>query len=108
PGLPTAVTRATSEHTWPAFRGALDDVILDRSWADAFPALSRAGVPVQLVTGDADELLVPDRAAAVAADHESVSHEQWNGDHHLPLTHAPAAAHLVIRSLLPDADPGRH
>jgi len=96
PRLPMPVTRAVSQHTWAAFRGACDNVILEPGWQDNLEVLDRHQVPVHLVTGLEDPLLVPGRAADLAARSRSVTHEAWAGGHHLPLTHPHrTVAHLL-------------
>lgn len=99
PTMPTAVARVTSQHTWEAYRGAFDRVILDPSWSDRLTELDRSETPVHLVTGHHDRLLVPGRAADLATSMPSVTHEEWDGDHHLPLTHPDRAVRQIQRLL---------
>jgi pimeloyl-ACP methyl ester carboxylesterase len=96
PRLPVPVARAVSMHTWAAYRGAFDAVILNPSWEQQLHKLDQCGVPVRLVAGDADPLLVRGRVDELARALDLVTSETWSGDHHLPMT-APdrAAAQLT-------------
>jgi pimeloyl-ACP methyl ester carboxylesterase len=96
PRFPVPVARAVSLHTWAAYRGAFDAVILNPSWEQQLHKLDQCGVPVRLVAGDADPLLVRGRVDELARALDLVTSETWSGDHHLPMT-APdrAAAQLT-------------
>ena len=101
PRLPVPVTRAASRHTWAAFDGALDRVILDPAWEPGLHDLDGHGVPVHLVTGDTDPLMVPGRALRLADELSTVTHRQWIGNHHLPLLQ-PHAAVAQVHDLVVD------
>lgn len=102
PRLPVPVSRAVSLHTWAAYRGAFDAVILNPSWEQQLRKLDQHGVPVRLVAGDADPLLVPGRAHELATAIETVTSEAWAGDHHLPLTQPGRAATQLLQVVASD------
>ncbi len=88
PSLPVPVARAASLHTWPAFRDAVQDLILGTDWSGLIAELNGRGVGVHFVWGDGDT--THDRAEARSLVDRSplVSIRVIPGaGHRLPLTH---------------------
>lgn len=96
PRFPIPVSRAVSLHTWAAFRGAFDGVILNPSWERQIHSLGSHGIPLHLTVGDADPLLVPGRTEELATAIDSVTSYAWAGDHHLPLTRPERAVDQLL------------
>lgn len=93
---PWPVARDGVLHTWPAYRGSLDALVLRSGWRTALAQLQRRDVPVHLLNGDRDDVPVPGRADRLARALPGVSAEVVEGaDHALPLSHP----HTVIASL---------
>lgn len=72
PDAPVPLARQAVLHTWPAYRDALEDVVLAQDWRPALEALVGAQVPVALANGVSDP--VPDHAlvAELAQNHAVV------------------------------------
>ena len=86
PGLPVAVARAAPQHTWPAYRDSMRQLVLDVDWSGLLTTCDRAGIVVELVWGADDRIGDPARAAEMTDGLSNVSvdvHE--TGDHRLPL-----------------------
>lgn len=97
---PWPVARDGVLHTWPAYRGSLDALVLRSGWRAALDDLQRRGVPVHLLDGAEDGVPVPGRAVQVARAHRGVSAAVVDGaDHALPLSHPRTVTALVERLL---------
>lgn len=99
PSLPIRVARAAPLHTWPAYRGALRQFVLDVDWATLLAGCDRAGITVELIWGRDDR--IGDRCAAHRLV-EGTSHASMettaHGDHRLPMTDPDRCIeHLVGR-----------
>ena len=100
PDLPVPVARAGVKHTWHTYTGSMNGLIRDAGWQPAPQVLSRAGVPVVLVAGDADPVPVLGRAAELAAAWPTVIERRHpSADHGLPLTHPVWCTRLVANSM---------
>lgn len=87
-------------HTWPAYRGSLQSLVLDSDYDAALATLNQRGIPVRLLNGDTDGVPVTGRAEASAATHANTSAIIIaGGDHGVPLSH-PERCRAVIESLL--------
>ena len=83
-------------HTWPAYRGSLQSLVLDSDYADALAELGRRGVPVSIVNGSNDAVPVPARATRLARAWTNVETVDVAGaGHPLPISRAERAAGLV-------------
>jgi pimeloyl-ACP methyl ester carboxylesterase len=86
PRWPWPIAAAGVQHTWPAYRQSLQELVLDSRWRAALHAVLGRGVPVALVDGAADGVPVPGRAAELAAGTPNVTAERWPGfGHDLPV-----------------------
>ncbi len=90
--LPAPVAADGVQHSWPAYRGALEALIA----ADAPSLLAAATQPVYVVTGAED--MIPD--AGLLADEEAAGRiihvDVWAGGHDLPLVHRARAVELLL------------
>ena len=83
PSLPVPVSRAVSLHTWPAYRDAIDGLVLKTDWSVLLPTVSERA-EVKLIWGDGDSVGDPSYAAEqVVAEIDIVR----GADHHIPMTH---------------------
>lgn len=83
PTLPVPISRAVPLHTWPAYRDAINGLVLKTDWNSLLPAVAERA-QVKLTWGDRDSVGEPEFAAALLDRAvEIVDH----ADHHLPLTH---------------------
>ncbi len=88
PRLPVAVARAASLHTWPAYRDAMRELVIEAPWRDLIVELDQRGVEIKLVWGSNDH--IGDRRAAreILDDcSNSTMAIKPGADHHLPLSH---------------------
>ncbi len=97
PRLPVAVARAASLHTWPAYRDAMRELVIETPWRDLILELDERAVDIRLVWGSEDH--VGDRRAArdilTSCRHATITMVP-GVDHHLPLSHpAVCVGHLV-------------
>jgi len=100
PDLPVPVARTGVKHTWHTYTGSMNGLIRDAGWQRAPRVLSRAGVPVVLVAGDADPVPVPGRAAELAAAWPAVTERRHpSADHGLPLTHPVWCRRLIADTM---------
>lgn len=86
PHLPVRLARRGVLHTWPAYLGAMDNIVLDSEWRAALATLAQASVPVLFASGEHDRVPVTGRTAQLAQQYPlvtSVSHPTAN--HDLPL-----------------------
>jgi len=90
PRLPVRLARQGVLHTWPAYRDAMDGLVLRADWPAALRALDAAGVPVILAAGRRDRAPVPGRQDELTRAHRHVrAIEHPMAGHDLPLA-APA------------------
>lgn len=91
PRLPVPIARAAPLHTWPAYRDAVQGLVLDADWERLVTTCDRHSIEVRLVWGANDR--IGDRSYAErlveGTRHASVDVLE-HGDHRLPLTHAAA------------------
>lgn len=88
PRLPVPIARAVPLHTWPAYRDALDHLVLDVDWSDLIRRVADNQIPVRLVWGDRDSIADEAFVGDIRSDLPNVSDEIVCGaDHRLPLTH---------------------
>ncbi|MBC7639356.1 MAG: alpha/beta fold hydrolase [Rhodoferax sp.] len=111
PQLPLRVATMAVQHTWTSYRTAMDQLIRDQSWQDAWALLEREGVPRVLGNGGRDPVPAPGRAeslvaasAASATGATAVLHYQPDANHHLPLSHGRWCADLVTTALASGPD----
>ncbi|MEE8600213.1 alpha/beta fold hydrolase [Euzebya tangerina] len=105
PKWPRAIAADGVLHTWPAYRGSLQSLVLDSRYADALATLAARAVPVVLVNGDQDGVPVPGRTDALTGLSPVVGSEVVSGaDHGLPVSHPHACVAIIERALqrLPD------
>lgn len=84
PRWPVAISRATNQHTWPAYRDSLRNLVLEIDWR----ALVAAAPSVTIVRGAHDRIGDGDFAAELAATVEQAALINVEGaGHHVALTH---------------------
>jgi len=87
PEMPVPLARQSSLHTWQAYRGALEDVILAPDWQAALTALAAQKVPVVLGRGADDPVADPGVMTTLARRYSNVellTHP--SAGHELPLS----------------------
>ncbi len=100
PRLPIRIARQVPVHTWPAYRDAINGLVIDTAWPQVLTNLGQAGVPVRLVWGSRDHVGDADWARTVAADHPNTSVELVDdADHLLPLTHPELCRAQLLTSM---------
>lgn len=90
PSLPVPVTRRSSLHTWPAYRDALDELILHADWAGLLGTLDAQATPVTLAWGDQDRIGDVDHAGSIIHPGCQSVEIVPGAAHHLPITHPGA------------------
>ena len=65
PGLPVPVARAVSQHTWPAYRDAMRDLVIGTDWYTLLRQLDDNGTSTEFVWGADDNVGDPDHAASI-------------------------------------------
>ncbi len=101
PRLPVAVARRSPLHTWPAYRDALDQFILDVDWPDPLAALAERDIPLTLVWGDQDPIGDVDYTRSIVAEDTQRIVVVPDAEHHLPVTHAGTIIDLLLGDLKP-------
>ncbi len=87
PSLPVPVARAASLHTWPAFRDAVDHLVIDTDWSGLIAGVNALGIPVHLVWGRDDPTYDRILAGDLAQGDSLVTTDfRDRGGHRLPLT----------------------
>lgn len=102
PDAPVALARQGVLHTWPAYRDALEDVVLAQDWSPAMEALVGANVPVAVANGASDP--VPDHTlvAELAASHAVVDAPVHSvAAHELPVAYPDWCVALLTRAPAP-------
>ena len=90
PEVPVALARQGVLHTWAAYRGVLEEVILASDWQPAIEALDAQGVPMVLARGARDpvaDAAVVDRLASRYERVAALTHP--TAGHELPLSDPP-------------------
>ncbi len=96
PHWPRQVAADGVLHTWPAYRQSLQHLILTSGYLEVLRALDARHVPVQLIDGSDDGVMVPGRAASLASRFPGVKAMTVDGaGHQLPLSHAERCADLI-------------
>ncbi len=83
---PIPIARQASLHTWPAYRHAVEDLIIDCPWSELLRSLAEASVPVSLIRG-ADDPVGDPAAIRSLADRFGIETTVVEGDHSLPASH---------------------
>lgn len=86
PRLPVAIARQAPLHTWPAYRDAIRQLVIEVDWEELVTTCARLGVDARFVWGDRDP--VGDRAYAERLRSGNSVHVEVldHGDHRLPVT----------------------
>lgn len=96
PSVPVAMARRSPLHTWPAYRDAMHDLILDAPWRQLLAGLADHGVPTTMVWGDQDQISDPTFARSLLDQADLLQLVIVPGaDHHLPITHAQLVVDLL-------------
>lgn len=90
PDMPVQLARQSPLHTWPAYRGALEDLVLASDWQTALDALALNHVHITLARGANDPVSDPTVLDTLATRHTSID----------------TATHPTTGHELPLADPG--
>ena len=99
PRLPVAVSSRAVDHSWPAYQGAMEQIVLSVSWPDAMRRLDDHGVRTVLVRGEEDRIVDGSVYTDLAETYDAVEAIVRAGAGHLlPLTHARWAADLLTPS----------
>lgn len=97
PRLPISVARAAPLHTWPAYRDAVRQLVIDVDWGELLGACDRRSIEVGLVWGANDR--VGDRSYAeqlIERSGRGWTEELEHGDHRLPLTDAASCIDQLL------------
>ncbi len=86
PRLPIPLARAAPQHTWPAYRDAMSDLVINTDWPGLLRQLDDNGISTELVWGSNDKVGDPNYAGTIIGPTASVT-SIADADHHLPLTH---------------------
>lgn len=84
PELPWQIAKAASDHTWPAYRDAMDELVTHTDWKRLTDLASELEVPVTMAWGSEDR--IGDRSYASGL-RDVKMFEIRDAGHHLPLTH---------------------
>ena len=94
--MPVPIARRSPQHTWPAYREAVDQLILHVDWSAELRALASPATPVTFLWGDQDPIGdVAHARSILASDAQSVAIHP-GADHHLPLTHPDVVVDLIL------------
>lgn len=86
PRLPVPVARSVSQHTWPAYRDAMRELVIQTDWRQLLDQLDDKGTSIELVWGSNDKVGDPDHARTITGTCSVVTIID-GADHHLPMTH---------------------
>lgn len=96
PEQPVPIARRGVQHTWPAYLGSMNGVLLHPGWKESLARLSRNAVPVVIAEGAHDPVPVPGRAADLARTFASVEHRVHpRASHDLPLAQGLWCRNLI-------------
>jgi len=104
PRLPVAIARAVSLHTWPSYRDAIRELVIETDWAALVGELDGDGIQLRFVWGDADPIgdRVFARELLSNAPHAAVVVVD-GGDHQLPLAQPSRCLNHLERAVLPSS-----
>jgi pimeloyl-ACP methyl ester carboxylesterase len=87
PSIPVPVARTVPSHTWPAYRDAMRDLVLEVPWRDLLTELDHHHIDVRLVWGDNDDVGDVRYAREVAQELPQTTVARVAGaDHYLPMS----------------------
>jgi len=98
PEWPVPIARQGVLHSWPAYLGGMNGIIMHRGWRQALETLSVRGVPVVLADGADDPVPVAgltDRLAEQLPSVEACTHP--SAGHDLPVGYSPWGVELIVR-----------
>ena len=105
PDTPIALARQGVLHTWPAYRDALDELVLAQDWRPAVETLVRANVPLVLTHGADDPVVDAVLLGDLARRHSCVEVVSRRDEgHELPVAQ-PASSAEQLRSTSWSASP---
>lgn len=88
PSLPVPVARAVSLHTWPAYRDAMRDLVIETPWPQLLTALDGNRTRVNLVWASGDQVGRHEHARTLAENlHHTTVTLMTGAEHRLPMTH---------------------
>jgi pimeloyl-ACP methyl ester carboxylesterase len=86
PDTPVSLARQGVLHTWPAYRDALEELVLGQDWRPAVETLVRANVPLVLTYGAADPVVDAGLVVELARHHPRVESAARSATgHELPI-----------------------
>lgn len=86
PSLPVTITRRSVLHTWPAYRDALNHLVLEADWPRLLTTLADNGTPVTLLWGDQDPIGDRQLGRRLTSPATQTITTAPGADHHLPIT----------------------
>ena len=99
PQLPIPLARRGALHTWPAYLGSMDGLILNNPWRAAVKVLADREIPTVLAAGGRDPVPVAGRAAELAAPCPTVTvRTHPTAGHDLPLADPDWCRDLLAES----------
>jgi len=99
PALPTHISRAASLHTWPAYRDALHQLVIEPKWNQLLAQTNANEIETTLYWGTKDRTGDPAYIQAVTDSHSKTTvGAVASANHHLPITHPS----LCLRHLEPN------
>jgi len=98
PQLPVRLARHGVLHTWSAYLGGMNDIILHAGWQDALARLDTRGVPVVLAEGAVDPVPVVGRSRELQRRFRCVARASHpEAGHDLPVPYPDWSARLISR-----------
>jgi len=108
PSMPTAIARAASLHSWPAYRDAMNLLVGGTDWSRYTRRLTETNTRLSFVWGDDDPIGDRDYARSLLGCHPDGAgvaggermlgevHSIQGADHHLPMTHGSLCASQLV------------
>lgn len=88
PAVPVPIARAVSLHTWPAYRDAMQQLVVEADWQQLLGDVAELGIQVRLTYGSHDRVGDHSHAAAMSRTASGDAVTLIPGaDHHVPMSH---------------------
>ncbi len=98
PSLPVPIARTVSQHSWPAYRDAMHNLVIQTNWKQQLRSLDEYGTTVELYWGSNDPVGDRPYALTLVEDSENLRFSiVQDVDHHLPMSNPSLCVEHLVR-----------
>ncbi len=98
PSLPVPIARTVSQHSWPAYRDAMHNLVIQTDWKQQLRSLDEYGITVELYWGSNDHVGDWPYARTLVEDSENLRLSIIQDvDHHVPMSNPSLCVEHLVR-----------